>query len=153
MKKIAILGCENSHADAFLKAIRENEEFGNIEVVGVYSVELEEAQKLQEKYGVAILSDYADAVGKVDGVVITARHGDNHYKYAKPYIESGIPMFIDKPITNSEEEAVTFMRALRDGGVAPKSKEAGISQARDEGQRWTYLLLGCSKARGARQER
>ena len=117
MKKIAILGCENSHADAFLKAIRENEEFGNIEVVGVYSVELEEAQKLQEKYGVAILSDYADAVGKVDGVVITARHGDNHYKYAKPYIESGIPMFIDKPITNSEEEAVTFMRALRDGGV------------------------------------
>jgi predicted dehydrogenase len=53
----------------------------------------------------------------VDGVIITARHGDNHYKYAKPYITSGVPMFIDKPITISEEEAVTFMRELKAHGV------------------------------------
>ena len=117
MKKIAILGCENSHADSFLKFIRTKEEFGDVEVVGIYSDELEAATKLSNQFGVPVLSDYADAVGKIDGLIITARHGDNHYKYAKPYIESGIPMFIDKPITVKEDEAVAFMRALRENGV------------------------------------
>ncbi len=114
MKKIAILGCENSHADAFLQFIRDKEEFADIEVVGVYSNEPAAAEKLHAKFSVPVLSDPADAVGRIDGLVITARHGDNHYPYAKPYIDSGIPMFIDKPITIREAEAVEFMRALRD---------------------------------------
>ena len=37
MKKIAILGCENSHANNFLTLIRDKEEYADIEVVGVYS--------------------------------------------------------------------------------------------------------------------
>ena len=117
MKRIAILGCENSHADAFLKYIRTKEEFSDVEVVGVYSDELASAEKLREKFDVPVLADYTDAVGKIDGLVVTARHGDNHYKYAKPYIQSGIPMFIDKPITVKEDDAVAFMRELRENGV------------------------------------
>ena len=117
MKKIAILGCENSHANAFLSFIAEKEEFADVEVVGVYSDDKAAAEKLNAQFGVPIMEGYADLVGKIDGLIITARHGDNHYKYAKPYIESGIPMFIDKPITTREDEAVEFMRALRDRGV------------------------------------
>lgn len=117
MKKIAILGCENSHADAFLKFIGGDGEFSDLEVVGVYSDDPAAAQKLNEKFGVAVLDHYANAVGKIDGLIITARHGDNHYKYAKPYIDSGIPMFIDKPITVTEQDAVDFMRRLKDRGV------------------------------------
>ena len=117
MKKIAILGCENSHADAFLKFIRTWKEFSDVEVVGVYSDERESAEKLREKFDVPVLENYTDAVGKIDGLIVTARHGDNHYKYAKPYIASGIPMFIDKPITVKEDEAVTFMRELRENGI------------------------------------
>jgi predicted dehydrogenase len=49
--------------------------------------------------------------------MITARHGDNHYKYAKPYLASGIPMFIDKPITCNGAEAVEFMREAKKYGV------------------------------------
>ena len=41
MKKVVILGCENSHADDFLRIINENKEFSEIEVVGVYSKEEE----------------------------------------------------------------------------------------------------------------
>ena len=117
MKKIAILGCENSHADAFLTFIKEKEEFADVQVVGVYSDDSAAAQKLNDKFGVPVMQDYADAVGKVDGIMITARHGDNHFKYAKPYIESGIPMFIDKPITVSEADALEFMAQLKDRKV------------------------------------
>ena len=117
MKRIAILGCENSHADAFLKCIKEKEEFRDVSVIGVYSDDSSAAEKLNEKFGVPIMESYAEAVGKIDGLVITARHGDKHYKFAKPYIESGIPMFIDKPITINEDEAVEFMRELKMRGV------------------------------------
>ena len=112
MYKIAILGCENSHADAFLKMIIEEKLYTDIEVVGVYSYDLEAANKLNEKFGVYVAESFDEFVGKVDGIVITARNGENHYKYAKPYIESGIPMFIDKPITNTIEDAESFKAEL-----------------------------------------
>ncbi|MBE6655466.1 MAG: Gfo/Idh/MocA family oxidoreductase [Ruminococcaceae bacterium] len=117
MKKIVILGCENSHANKFLAKIAEGGEFGDIEVIGIYSDELESAKKLNEQYGAPIMESYDEAVGKVDGVIITARHGANHYKYAKPYIASGVPMFIDKPITITEEEVTLFMRELKENGI------------------------------------
>ena len=117
MKRIAILGCENSHANAFLKFIREKEEFSDVDVIGVYSNEREAAEKLKAEFGVPVMDDFTDALGRIDGLIITARHGDNHYKYAKPYIDSGIPMFIDKPITINEDEAIRFMRELRDKNI------------------------------------
>ncbi len=117
MKKIAILGCENSHANAFLKFIKEKEEFADIECIGVYSVDSAASEKLRDTFGVPVLENYDAAVGKIDGLIITARHGGDHYKFAKPYIESGIPMFIDKPITVSEGEAIEFMRELKARGT------------------------------------
>lgn len=117
MKKIAILGCENSHANSFLNFIKTKEEFADVEVFGVYSDDREASVKLNQKFGVAIMEDYADAVGKVDAIIITARHGDNHYKYAKPYISSQIPMFIDKPITVGEEDAIAFAKELKSNNV------------------------------------
>ncbi len=117
MKKIAILGCENSHAATFLDFIFNTENYKDVEVVGVYSNEPAASKALNEKFGVAVLDGYADAVGKIDGLIITARHGDLHYEYAKPYIKSGIPMFIDKPITIKENEAIEFMKELKAHGV------------------------------------
>lgn len=116
MYKIAILGCENTHANKFLKLIREGN-YPEIEVIGIYSNESEAVEKLNAEYGTHIMESYDELVGKVDGIMITARHGDNHFKYAKPYIESGIPMFVDKPITCSETEAEEFMRAAIKNGI------------------------------------
>ncbi len=114
MKKIAILGCENSHADIFLDYIIKDKLYPDIEVVGVYSDDEKASKKLNETYGVYVMSSFDEFKGELDGVIITARHGDNHYKYAKPYIESGIPMYIDKPITHSEEDANEFLRELKE---------------------------------------
>ena len=117
MKKIAILGCENSHAATFLDFIYNTDKYSDIEVVGVYSNEPEASKALSEKFGVKVLDSYTDAVGKVDGLIITARHGDLHFEYAKPYIESGVPMFIDKPVTIKEDEAIELMKQLKAHGI------------------------------------
>jgi len=117
MFKVAILGCENSHANAFLDLVLNQKLVDDVEFVGVYSDDAEAAAKLTEKFGVYAAKSYDEFVGKIDGLIITARHGDNHHRYAKPYIESGIPMFVDKPITVSEADALEFMRALKANGV------------------------------------
>jgi hypothetical protein len=127
MYRIAILGCENSHANTFLNYVIGTKEiektYTDIEVVGVYSEDRASAEKLRETYGVNVMERYDEFVGKVDGIIVTARHGDNHYKYAKPYLDSGIPMFIDKPITVSEEDALE----LRDALIKNKIKVSGGS--------------------------
>ena len=116
MKKIVILGCENSHADIFLGIMKDNPKYKDVECIGVYSHEEEPMRALQEKYGVKAMSSYDEAVDSADGVIITARHGDNHYKYARPYIRRGVPMFIDKPITISEREALELISECRAHG-------------------------------------
>ncbi len=142
MYKLVILGCENSHANGFLKAIEKENLKGEFEVIGVYTDEGESAKKINEEFGIPVMEDYAEAVGKVDGVIITARHGGNHYKYAKPYLDSKVPLFIDKPITADADEAVEFMNKLKElgikasgGSVIPHEKEAQeIKKIRESGE-------------------
>ena len=118
MKKIVMLGCENSHVNTFLTIIKESpEKYREIEVVGVYSEDAAAMQQVCDTFCVPAMQSYDEAVGIADGVVVTARHGGKHYPYAKPYIASGVPMFIDKPITVDEQEAVSFMRECRDADV------------------------------------
>ena len=118
MKKIVMLGCENSHADTFLTIMQNNpDKYRDIEVIGVYSEETEAMERVCATFGVPAMKTFDEAVGIADGVVITARHGGKHYPYARPYIQSGVPMFIDKPITVDEEEAIRFMRECREAGV------------------------------------
>ena len=116
MYRIAILGCENSHADSFLGFIKNDARFADVEVVGVYTDEPEAAKRISEGFGVFAADSYDAFVGKVDGIIVTARHGDNHLKYAAPYIPYGIPMFIDKPITCDEGEALKLVRELKRHG-------------------------------------
>ena len=115
-KKIAILGCENSHADGFLGLIRDGQ-YPDLEVVGLYSREKEAAERLSNEFGIPVMENYEDLVGQIDCLIITARHGKDHYLFAKPYMPSGIPMFIDKPITIDPEEALQLIADARKYGV------------------------------------
>ena len=116
MYKIAILGCENSHADAFIDLVREGK-YPDAEVVGVYTEYADAAERMMTKYGIENAASADAFVGAVDGIMVTARHGDNHLRYALPYVESGIPMFIDKPITASVEDAAEMMQLFAAHGV------------------------------------
>ncbi len=118
MYKVAILGCENSHADSFLQYFLEKKAVKDVEILGIYSDEEEAVRKLQDRFGVSAMERYDELTGKLDGLIITARHGDNHYKYAKPYIEDRIPMFIDKPVTISPEDAKNFRRELEENRIS-----------------------------------
>lgn len=116
--KIAILGTENSHALAFARFIKNDPDFSDIELVGVYGYDKAANDKLVEEGLVSyVASDPHEFVGKVDGIMVTARHGDHHYEYALPYVASGCPAFIDKPFTVKEEYAAELVDAAKKSGA------------------------------------
>lgn len=45
-----------------------------------------------------------DMIGQVDAVIIARDDYQNHLKMAKPFLETGLIVFIDKPLTIEEEE-------------------------------------------------
>ncbi len=61
--------------------------------------------KTMQEYGVSLVDKPEEIIGKVDAVSIESVDGSVHYERAKPFLEAGIPMFIDKPFTCSLEDA------------------------------------------------
>jgi|SRR5579883_2108946 len=57
------------------------------------------------KFGVELVGRPADMVGKVDGVLIESVDGSVHWERARPFLEAGIPCFVDKPFASSLADA------------------------------------------------
>jgi len=55
-----------------------------------------------------------DVIGKVDGVVITTDIGAKHLELSRPFIEEGIPVFIDKPLTDNRDDIREFIRYFKE---------------------------------------
>ena len=58
-----------------------------------------------KKFGVPLVDKPEDMIGKVDGMLIEAVDGTVHLARAKPFLEKGIPCFVDKPFTCSTADA------------------------------------------------
>lgn len=116
--KIAILGTENSHAYAFANLVKNNAKYKDVEIVGVYGYDENANKKLVDEGLVSyVAKDPHEFVGKVDGIMVTARHGDHHHEYALPYVKAGIPAFIDKPFTVELEKAYELVNAAKESGA------------------------------------
>lgn len=58
-----------------------------------------------KKFGVPLVDKPTDMIAKVDGMLIEAVDGTVHFDRARPFLEAGIPCFIDKPFTCSVADA------------------------------------------------
>jgi len=58
-------------------------------------------RKQMEDWGIPLVAKPAEMIGKVDGMLIEGVQGASHLPRARPFLEAGIPCFIDKPFTNS----------------------------------------------------
>jgi predicted dehydrogenase len=56
-----------------------------------------------------------DMIGEVDAVICATDVGDEHVERCKPFLDAGIPMFIDKPLINKEEDLKTFIQWRKEG--------------------------------------
>jgi hypothetical protein len=55
-----------------------------------------------------VLARPEDAIGRVDGVIIATDDGDGHARRARPFVEAGLPVFVDKPLATSPGDLRIF---------------------------------------------
>jgi virulence factor len=60
--------------------------------------------------GVEMVKQPQELIGRVDGVLIESQEGAAHLGRAQPFLEAGIPLFIDKPFANSVHDAREIAR-------------------------------------------
>ena len=72
----------------------------------VWSQNIEESKKIAKTCFIDnIIFDIREMIGKVDGVLLARDDAQNHHEIAIPFLENGLPIFIDKPFTLSVKEA------------------------------------------------
>lgn len=74
-----------------------------------------------------------DVIGEVDAVVISTDDGFDHVRRARPFVEAGLPVFIDKPLATSLEELRTFAAW----------EKAGAKLLSSSGLRYSPQLAAC----------
>lgn len=58
-----------------------------------------------KKFGIPIVDKPEDMIGKVDAMLIESMDGSVHVERTKPFLEAGIPCFVDKPFACSTADA------------------------------------------------
>ncbi|HWK58482.1 MAG TPA: Gfo/Idh/MocA family oxidoreductase [Parapedobacter sp.] len=62
-----------------------------------------------------IVDGLAEMMGQVDAVILGRDDPESHVVLARPFIEAGIPIFIDKPLAYSREDLNWFSEQNRNG--------------------------------------
>ena len=117
MLKFGILDFDTSHAVEFTKRLNHQDvaqdqwvEGGRV-VVGCPGESKLSPERIPgfteaiKKLGVPLVDKPKDMIGKVDVMLIEAVDGSVHYERARPFLEAGVPCFVDKPFTCSVADA------------------------------------------------
>jgi virulence factor len=117
MIKLGLLDFDTSHAVEFTKrlnhkGVAEDQWVSGAEVVigcpGESKISPERIpgyKKEMESFGVPLIEKPEEMIGKVDGMLIEAVDGSVHWERARPFLEAGLPCYIDKPFTCSIDDA------------------------------------------------
>lgn len=52
-----------------------------------------------------VVDRFTDMIGQVDGVLLARDDAETHYEFALPFLEAGIPIYVDKPTALSVHDA------------------------------------------------
>jgi predicted dehydrogenase len=74
------------------------------ELVAVCDSNADIAQTIADEHGVDVHTNYNDLIGKVDAVSIVVPT-QKHYEVAKVFLDNGIHVLLEKPITSTVEQA------------------------------------------------
>lgn len=103
MLRIGIVGSDNSHALAYATLLNLEKVVGNdARAVAIWGQDPDHTCNVAFKGGIGtIVAEPEDMLGQVDAIFVEDRHGDLHAGHALPFLEAGLPVFVDKPLAIS----------------------------------------------------
>lgn len=120
--RIGIIGAENSHTIGFGKMFNIDKKFPDVQLTHVWG-ETEDLARKASTGGMIpnIVKDPKEMMGKIDALIVDHRHAKFHLAAATPFIQAGIPTFIDKPFCYRVEEGKAFLNLAKEKGTAVTS--------------------------------
>jgi predicted dehydrogenase len=91
-------------------------ELDTVELVTVVDTDPDQARAVADEYGCKWTTDTSELPGQIDAVsvVVPTR---NHLDVARPLLEAGIHMLLEKPITRNTDEGEILVRLADEAGV------------------------------------
>jgi len=129
--RVGIIGTDTSHATAFTKILNDStaqDHVAGARVVAAYqggSPDIEEsrsrvekyAAELRDKWQVKIVATIPELCGQVDALMLNSIDGRVHLAQAREALTCRKPMFIDKPLASTLEDAREIARLAKEAGV------------------------------------
>ena len=112
MLKAGVLGAGHL-GKIHLRLLQESEKY---ELVGFYDVDQENGLRIEDEFGYKYYNDLDALVAEVD-VVDVVTPTLSHYEVGKKAISAGKHLFIEKPITNTVEEAEELQKLAQEYNV------------------------------------
>ena len=116
MIKVAVLGV-GSLGQNHARIYSDLHEQGAVELIGVYDTNADQAKAVAAKYGTQALGSVEEAAAADALSVVTPT--TTHHRLAKPLLEQGKHLLIEKPMTDNLNEAAELVRLAKryDSGV------------------------------------
>ena len=128
---IGIIGAENSHTVGYGKLFNVDNAFPGMEVKYLWGETRAFAEKaMREGHIPNWVDEPKDMLGKIDGLIVDHRHGKFHLEPAIPFIEAGVPTFIDKPFCYRAKEGKAFL-ALAEKHGTPVTSYSSVAHSYD----------------------
>jgi hypothetical protein len=129
--RVGFVGTDTSHVIAFAEIMNDQTARGHVEgarVVAAYkggSPDIEKsygrvdkfAEQLASRWGVEIVADIPELCSKVDAVMIESVDGRAHLEQARQVIAAHKPLYIDKPLAATFEDAIAIAKLAKNAGV------------------------------------
>jgi len=96
--------------------VRLYSELLNVELVGIADINEKQVNTLATQYNTTPFTDYTKLYDKVEAVSI-AVPTSAHYRVGKDFLDAGIHVLIEKPITNDIEEAKALIELAKEKGL------------------------------------
>jgi len=132
MKRVGIVDWDTSHVMQFTMRLNRLDDIAeeqwidsDFRVVAGYvgTSEITDAERMAEYeekltgWGVEKVDEVEDLVGMVDAVLVESQSGYAHLEKARPFIEAGIPTYIDKPFVIDVADGLEIKRLAAEHGV------------------------------------
>ncbi|WP_423127788.1 Gfo/Idh/MocA family protein [Gaoshiqia sp. Z1-71] len=126
---IGIIGAENSHTIGLGKVFNIEKKFPGAELRYVWGETEDFAKAAMQKGNIPnMVKDPKEMLGKIDALIVDHRHAKYHLGAARPFVEAGIPTFIDKPFCYRLSEGKEFLAMAREKGT-PVSSFSSVAQS------------------------
>lgn len=135
--RVGLMGVNTSHAGAFARILNEKKAIPGARLTWVWGGELRadqpDAATLAERYSIErIAGEPMECLPDTDLVLVVddTGQGGNHVPLARPFVQAGIPTFVDKPMSLSVSEARSLF-TLAERTKTPVTSSSALRYAKE----------------------